>query len=178
VANGPAFAPDASLCRSRVRQVPRRSQHHSSRFAMTISFCLLRFPFIFGLPVLTAWCIEVVKPSSPTSGRRRPQANPRNSAEDHGELENCVANVRFGSLADIMARSRRVRFIPDSGHSSVQARCPKSAISGHLQMQGAGTLASGSKTDRSTSPESAWCRSGHLASRSTARPVTLVATDG
>jgi len=41
-----------------------------------------------------------------------------------------VPRVRFGSLADITARSRHVRFTPDSGHSSVQVGCPKSAISG------------------------------------------------
>ena len=39
-------------------------------------------------------------------------------------------NVRFGSLADITARSRHVRFTPNSGHSSVQLECPKSAING------------------------------------------------
>ena len=39
--------------------------------------------------------------------------------------------VRFGSLADITARSRHVRFTPESGHSSVQVGCPKSATSGH-----------------------------------------------
>ena len=35
-----------------------------------------------------------------------------------------VADVRLGSLADIAARSRHVRFTPDSGHSSVQVGCP------------------------------------------------------
>ena len=40
-------------------------------------------------------------------------------------------NVRFGSLADITARSRHVRFTFDSGHSSVQVGCPLCAISGH-----------------------------------------------
>ena len=35
--------------------------------------------------------------------------------------------------------AQHVRFTPDSGHSSVQVGCPKSAISGHLQKQGAGT---------------------------------------
>ena len=39
--------------------------------------------------------------------------------------------VRFGSLADITARSRHVRFTPDSGHSSAQVGCPLSANSGH-----------------------------------------------
>jgi len=42
-----------------------------------------------------------------------------------------LGHVRFGSLADITARSRHVRFTPDSGHSSVQVGCPKSARSGH-----------------------------------------------
>jgi hypothetical protein len=40
-----------------------------------------------------------------------------------------VRDVRYGSLADITARSRHVRFIPHSGHSLVQVGCPKSAIS-------------------------------------------------
>jgi hypothetical protein len=40
-------------------------------------------------------------------------------------------DVRFGSLADITARSRHVRFTPDSGHSSVQLECPTGANSGH-----------------------------------------------
>ena len=39
--------------------------------------------------------------------------------------------VRYGSLADITARSRHIRFTPDSGHSAVQLECPKSVISGH-----------------------------------------------
>jgi hypothetical protein len=41
-------------------------------------------------------------------------------------------NVRFGSLADITARSRRVRFTPDSGHSSVRVgvrKVPTAVIS-------------------------------------------------
>ena len=41
-------------------------------------------------------------------------------------------NVRYGSLADIRARLRHVRFTPDSGHSSVPVGCPKSAKSGHV----------------------------------------------
>lgn len=32
--------------------------------------------------------------------------------------------VRFGSLADISQRNRRVRFTPESGHSVVQMECP------------------------------------------------------
>jgi hypothetical protein len=40
-------------------------------------------------------------------------------------------NFRFGSLADIVQRPRHVRFTPNSGHSSVQLECPKSAKSRH-----------------------------------------------
>jgi hypothetical protein len=36
-------------------------------------------------------------------------------------------DVRFGSLADIAARSRHVRFTPNSRHSSVHVGRPKSA---------------------------------------------------
>ena len=43
-------------------------------------------------------------------------------------------NVGFGSLADITARSRHVRFAPDIGHSSVQVGCPKSAKSRHKKI--------------------------------------------
>ena len=35
-----------------------------------------------------------------------------------------LSNVRYGSLADIGQRIRDVRFIPRSGHSSVQVACP------------------------------------------------------
>ena len=45
--------------------------------------------------------------------------------------EKQTMNVCFGSLADITACSRHVRFAPDSGHSSVQVGCPTSANSGH-----------------------------------------------
>ena len=58
--------------------------------------------------------------------------------------------VRYGSLADIRERTRDVQFTPESGHADRQHRRPLSAISGHLQKQGARTLVSGSKTDRST----------------------------
>jgi hypothetical protein len=34
-----------------------------------------------------------------------------------GSFLGCVADVRFGSLADITTRSRHVRFTPDNGHS-------------------------------------------------------------
>jgi len=40
-------------------------------------------------------------------------------------------HVRFGSSADMTARSRHVRFTPNSRHSSVQAGCSKSARSGY-----------------------------------------------
>jgi hypothetical protein len=43
--------------------------------------------------------------------------------------------VRYGSVADITARSRHVRFTPDSGHSSMQVGCPKSATSGHTAFE-------------------------------------------
>ena len=38
-------------------------------------------------------------------------------------------NVRFGSLADIAARLRHVRFTPESGHAQRQHQCPLSANS-------------------------------------------------
>ena len=44
-------------------------------------------------------------------------------------LERC--DVRYGSLADITARSRRVRFTPDSGHSADELACPFCARRGH-----------------------------------------------
>jgi predicted transcriptional regulator len=42
--------------------------------------------------------------------------------------------VRFGSVADITARLRHVRFTPDSGHSSVKVGCPQSANRGHSEL--------------------------------------------
>jgi hypothetical protein len=39
--------------------------------------------------------------------------------------------VRYGSLADITAPSRHVRFTPDNGQPSVQVGCPLCANSGH-----------------------------------------------
>jgi hypothetical protein len=45
-------------------------------------------------------------------------------------------DVRFGSLADMTACSRHVRFTPDSGHSSVQVGCPLSANSRHSLFAG------------------------------------------
>ena len=44
-------------------------------------------------------------------------------------------NVRYGSLTEITPRWRHVRFTPDSGHSTVQVGCPKSANSGHMRQQ-------------------------------------------
>jgi hypothetical protein len=38
-----------------------------------------------------------------------------------------VRHVRFGSLADIKAWIRDVRFTPESGHSSERVGCPLSA---------------------------------------------------
>jgi hypothetical protein len=40
-------------------------------------------------------------------------------------------HVRFGSLADVEARERDVRFTPESGHSRVSIECLLSANSGH-----------------------------------------------
>ena len=42
-----------------------------------------------------------------------------------------VANVRFGSIADISERIRDVRFAPESGHVHRRHRGLLSAISGH-----------------------------------------------
>ena len=42
-----------------------------------------------------------------------------------------TTDVGYGSLADITAHSRHVRFTPDSGHSSVQVGCLLCATSGH-----------------------------------------------
>jgi hypothetical protein len=45
--------------------------------------------------------------------------------------ENDHANVRFGSLGDMAARPRHVRFTPNSGHKSGHRFCPLSANSRH-----------------------------------------------
>jgi len=42
-----------------------------------------------------------------------------------------ATDVRFGSLADIRADMRDVRFTPESGHSSERVGCPLSASSGY-----------------------------------------------
>ena len=49
-------------------------------------------------------------------------------------------NVRYGSLADITSRPRRVRYSPQSGHSSVRLARPLSANSGHHSGDGVGAL--------------------------------------
>ena len=41
------------------------------------------------------------------------------------------ANVRFGSLADILRCGRHVRFTPESGHVRCTTLCPLCAKSGH-----------------------------------------------
>ena len=66
-----------------------------------------------------------------------------------------IVNVGFGSLADITARSRHVRFTPDSGHSSVQVGCPKSARSGHGA--GAQKVPTSKPTCSSTFRQQSWC---------------------
>ena len=42
-----------------------------------------------------------------------------------------LADVRYGSLGDMAARLRHVRFTPNSGHKSGHRLCPLSAISDH-----------------------------------------------
>jgi hypothetical protein len=44
-------------------------------------------------------------------------------------------NVRFGSLADIFASDRDVRFTPESGHSTARVACPLWANSGQNDIQ-------------------------------------------
>src|SRR5262249_16388135 len=44
------------------------------------------------------------------------------------------ANVRFGSLADIVTSPRHVPFTPNNGHSSVRVVCPLSATNRHSPM--------------------------------------------
>jgi DNA-binding transcriptional ArsR family regulator len=104
---------------------------------------------------MNVWC-RVSEDSSRCSRTRKPLRHLRTGPA----MGRCCArrarvafaravNVRYGSLADIAARSRHVRFTLDSGHSSVQLGCPlrarsrrkqtfvsssgmsKSAISGH-----------------------------------------------
>jgi hypothetical protein len=57
-----------------------------------------------------------------------------------------LLDVRNGSLADITAVSRHVRFSPHSGHSSVRAGCPLSAKSGLLPDKILGSLPAGRKS--------------------------------
>jgi hypothetical protein len=44
-------------------------------------------------------------------------------------------NACFGSIAGIAARSRHVRFTPNSRHSSVQVECPLCATNGHRRWE-------------------------------------------
>jgi hypothetical protein len=48
-----------------------------------------------------------------------------------GACDVAKADVRFGSLADIVQRPRQVCFTPKIGHLSVQVGCLLSARSGH-----------------------------------------------
>src|SRR6516225_1150009 len=48
-----------------------------------------------------------------------------------GQIDLRLADVRFGSEADIGARPRHVRFTPESGHSVAHLGCPLCATSGH-----------------------------------------------
>jgi hypothetical protein len=51
---------------------------------------------------------------------------------DHKSAKNePSANVRFGSLADILRRGSDVRFTPESRHMQCNSVCPLSANSGH-----------------------------------------------
>ena len=47
-----------------------------------------------------------------------------------------AADVRFGSLADIIQRQRHVRFTPNSGHDPPDHQCPLSARSRHPPIAG------------------------------------------
>jgi hypothetical protein len=42
-----------------------------------------------------------------------------------------IADVRFGSLADICAAKSHVRFTPENGHTRCKKECPLRANSGH-----------------------------------------------
>jgi NAD(P)-dependent dehydrogenase (short-subunit alcohol dehydrogenase family) len=64
----------------------------------------------------------------------RSWSDPLQGTSPAGLADSRVRQVRFGSLDDITAGSRHVRFTPDSGHSSVQVGCSKSAISGHCSL--------------------------------------------
>jgi hypothetical protein len=46
-----------------------------------------------------------------------------------------LANVRFGSLADIGDRKIDVRFTPKSGHRQLPLSCPLCAKGRHMQLQ-------------------------------------------
>ncbi|MGB0058507.1 MAG: hypothetical protein WBQ20_17500, partial [Methyloceanibacter sp.] len=45
------------------------------------------------------------------------------------------ANVRYGSLAYVSQRPRHVCFTPNSGHWSVQVKCPLCAKSGRWEAE-------------------------------------------
>ena len=77
------------------------------------------------LPVGRSWCVH-------SSSQRRSAILERHRASSPLPLILAEhTDFRFGSLADITARSRHVRFTPDSGHSSLQVGCPLSARSRH-----------------------------------------------
>ena len=46
-----------------------------------------------------------------------------------------AADVRFGSLADILRCDSHVRFTPESGHSQARSTCPLSAKAGIGQVE-------------------------------------------
>ena len=66
-----------------------------------------------------------------------------------GVLEG-LADVRFGSLADILAVNCDVRFTPESGHSAVQDKYPLSANSGHSLNYLVGAACADATANRST----------------------------
>jgi hypothetical protein len=66
-----------------------------------------------------------------------------------GVLEG-LADVRFGSLVDILAVNCDVRFTPESGHSAVQDKCPLSANRGHSLNYLVGAACAGATANRST----------------------------
>jgi hypothetical protein len=51
-----------------------------------------------------------------------------------------LADVRFGSQADILEGFRDVRFNPNSGHRNSVVECPLCAKSGHYAVQQSGSL--------------------------------------
>ena len=65
-------------------------------------------------------------PGSPCRPTRRPSAWRSRGDKTHQPL----ANVRFGSKADVTLLDFDVRFTPESGHRSARWQCPLWAISG------------------------------------------------